>query len=155
HAPGPRRCDIGVGDHSAARLGPAGTRTGCAEHQARHQNCEGEHSPMSSGGRLDEERLQEEIRELRGDLGETVETLVHKADLPTRAKAQGAEFTERALDYGIELHQQALERGRALGEQAKEWGDQVKTHAAGWSSRLRGQAATVSARTRDVANQTP
>ena len=52
--------------------------------------------------RLEEQQLQEEIEELRGELGETVEALVHKADVPARAKERGAELTERAVDRGIE-----------------------------------------------------
>jgi hypothetical protein len=45
-----------------------------------------------------EERLQEEIQELRSDLGGTVEALVHKVDVPARAKERGSELGKRAID---------------------------------------------------------
>ncbi|HET9254496.1 MAG TPA: DUF3618 domain-containing protein [Pseudonocardiaceae bacterium] len=68
--------------------------------------------------RLQEGQLQEEIAELRGELGETVEALVHKADLPTRAKERGAELAEQAVDRGVELHQQVVERGNEWRDRA-------------------------------------
>lgn len=45
-----------------------------------------------------EERLHEEIQELRSDLGGTVEALVHKVDVPARAKERGIELGKRAID---------------------------------------------------------
>lgn len=123
--------------------------------------------------RLDEEQLQEEIVELRGDLGETVEALVHKADLPTRAKERGAELTEQAVDRGVDLYQQALIRGNDLSAQVKEWfgaakeqaadragdwrdqasdwRDQAHDQAGGW----RDQAAVVTERARGAVAETP
>ena len=53
--------------------------------------------------RLEEEQLQREIEELRSDLGETVEALVHKADLPARAKERGSELADTARERGGEL----------------------------------------------------
>jgi len=70
--------------------------------------------------RLQEDQLKEEIVELRGELGDTVEALVHKADLPARAKERGAELTERAVDRAAELRDQAViaaERAREVAYQ--------------------------------------
>jgi lambda repressor-like predicted transcriptional regulator len=64
--------------------------------------------------RLDEERLEEEIEELRSDLGETVEALAHKADVPARVKERGTAVKEDAIERGLALRQQAIERGSEL-----------------------------------------
>jgi len=111
---------------------------------------------MSSGERqrLQEEQLKEEIVELRGELGETVEALVHKADLPARAKERGAELTERAVDRGVELHQQAVERGSELSQQAMDRWKEVKAQAFERGSELREQALGVTERAREAVNQT-
>lgn len=71
-------------------------------------------------GSAEQERLQAEIEELRGELGETVEALVHKADIPARAKERGHELKEQALERGSELKDQAVERGSELKDQAVE-----------------------------------
>jgi hypothetical protein len=59
---------------------------------------------MSSDERqqLQEDHLQQEIAELRGELGETVEVVVHKADLPARVKERGAELAEQAFEGAAE-----------------------------------------------------
>lgn len=116
--------------------------------------------------RLEEERLQEEIAELRSELGETVEALVHKADVPARAKERGAELTERAVergaelteravDRGAELQQQAMKRGNELGAQAMEWCNKFKAQAAERGSELRNQALSATERAREAVNKTP
>lgn len=112
---------------------------------------------MSSSDRqrLQEKQLQAEIQQLRGDLGETVEALAHKADVPARVKERGAELTERALDQGVELHQQAIERGNELGARAIEWCNGVKARAAGRGSELRDQAVSTAERARGAVSQTP
>lgn len=69
----------------------------------------------------EQQRLQNEITELRGELGETVEALVHKVDVPARAKERGSELAEQAVERGIELHQQAVDRGSDLSERLIEW----------------------------------
>jgi len=115
---------------------------------------------------LEEERLNKEIQELRSDLGETVEALVHKADLPARAKERGNELKEEAIERGIELHQQtvdkgsalarqAIERGGELAGQAIERGNKLKTLAAEHGSELRDRALDVAERTRETVGQTP
>jgi len=115
---------------------------------------------------LEEERLNKEIQELRSDLGETVEALVHKADLPARAKERGNELKEEAIERGIELHQQtvdmgsalarqAIERGGELAGQAIERGNKLKTLAAERGSELRDRALDVAERTRETVGQTP
>ncbi|HEX2264492.1 MAG TPA: DUF3618 domain-containing protein, partial [Pseudonocardiaceae bacterium] len=57
-----------------------------------------------------EQELQEEIQELRGELGETVQALAHKADVPARAKQRGNELKEEAIGRSVE----AIERGSEL-----------------------------------------
>lgn len=104
---------------------------------------------------LEEERLQEEIQELRSDLGETVEALVHKADLPARAKERSNELKEEAIERGIELHQQTVEKGDALARQAIERGNKLKTLAAERSNELRDRAIDAAERTRETVGQTP
>jgi hypothetical protein len=104
--------------------------------------------------RLEEERLHEEIAELRGELGETVEALVHKADLPARAKERGAELTERALDRGVELQQQAVKRGSELGAQAREWGSTFQGQLAARGGELRDQAISTIEQARQTVNRT-
>ena len=88
-----------------------------------------------SGSRAQE--LQEEIEELRGELGETVQALVHKADVPARAKERGNKVKEEALARGSEAGSQVLERGSELRDQAIERGSALK---------VRGPAAAGMAR---------
>src|SRR5262249_28902879 len=141
-APGGRWRDIGVRDHAGASFGAAGTRAGRAEHQAGYPDGEGERAPMngSERQRLQEEQLKDEIDELRGELGETVESLVHKADIPARAKERGADLAEQALDRGVEVHQQMVKRGGEIGAQARDLYDKVRAQANGRSSEWRDQA---------------
>ena len=82
---------------------------------------------------LEEERLHKEIQELRSDLGETVEALVHKADLPARAKERSNELKEEAIERGNKLKTLAAERG----------------------SELRDRAIDAAERTRETVGQTP
>lgn len=123
--------------------------------------------------RLHEAQLQKEIEELRGDLGETVEALVHKADLPARAKERGNELKkeavergnelkEQTVERGIELHQQVvdrgtdlLERGNKLGSDVFQRGNELKGQALARSSELRDQAVEAADRARAAVSQTP
>jgi ElaB/YqjD/DUF883 family membrane-anchored ribosome-binding protein len=112
---------------------------------------------MSSGEqqRLHEERLQEEIADLRGDLGDTVEALVHKADVPARAKERGRAVKEEAIERGIELQQQAVERGSELSGRVIEWCNEVKAQVVERGSELRDRAVDVVERARESISQTP
>jgi hypothetical protein len=101
--------------------------------------------------RLEEEQLKEEIVELRGELGETVEALVHKADLPARAKERGAELTERAVDRGVELTGRAVDRGVELREEAVKRSSEFSTHAVEWCAKFKSQAAERGSDLRDRA----
>lgn len=69
---------------------------------------------MSSSS--EQERLQDEINELRGELGETVEALVHKADIPARARERGTQLRDQAVERGVELRDRAGRRA----EQARD-----------------------------------
>jgi Protein of unknown function (DUF3618) len=136
---------------------------------------------MSSSERpsVEEEQLQREIDELRSDLGETVEALVHKADLPARARERGAELTEQAIDRGSELTGRAIERGMELSEQAVDHGadmtaqvaqlwdevtsqalargnellDQVLNRSDNWRERLTGATERVRRATDDMSTE--
>ncbi|MGH3997551.1 MAG: DUF3618 domain-containing protein, partial [Pseudonocardiaceae bacterium] len=55
-----------------------------------------------------EQELQEDIADLRSELGETVEALAHKADVPTRVKQRGTELKEQAIERGTELLDQGI-----------------------------------------------
>jgi Protein of unknown function (DUF3618) len=105
--------------------------------------------------RLQEERLHEEIEELRGELGETVEALVHKADLPARAKERGNEVKEQAIERGVELHQQAVQRGSELSGRVIEWCNKAKTQVGWCGSELLDRGADVAERARESISQTP
>lgn len=67
-----------------------------------------------------QQQLQEEIAELRGELGETVEALAHKADVPTRTKQRVRELKDEAVQHGSELGERMVERGGQLRDQAAE-----------------------------------
>jgi hypothetical protein len=104
---------------------------------------------------LQEERLQEEIQELRSDLGATVEALVHKADLPARAKDRGNELKEEAIERGIELRQQTVEVGSLLAGQAIERGNKIRILATERGRELRDRAIDAAERARAAIGQTP
>ncbi len=110
----------------------------------------------------EQQRLEKEIEELRGELGETVEALVHKVDVPARAKERGSELAEQALERGIELQQQAAARGSELVERGNEFKDEVlergnefKDLMAERSSELRDRAVDAVERARVAVNQMP
>jgi hypothetical protein len=105
--------------------------------------------------RLEEERLQAEIVELRSDLGETVEALVHKADLPARAKERGNELKEEAIERGIELQEQVVDRTVELSGRAIERGNEWKAQIVERGSELRDRAIDAAERTREAVSQTP
>ncbi|HEX2299467.1 MAG TPA: DUF3618 domain-containing protein [Pseudonocardiaceae bacterium] len=71
---------------------------------------------MSSGS--EQERLQEEIEHLRGELGETVEALVHKVDVPSRARERASDLKDEATQRAGALKDEALERGEAVKDRA-------------------------------------
>jgi ElaB/YqjD/DUF883 family membrane-anchored ribosome-binding protein len=73
---------------------------------------------MSSGS--EQERLQEEIEQVRGDLGETVEALVHKVDVPSRARERANELKDEATQRAAEVKDEAVERGSAMKDRAVE-----------------------------------
>jgi uncharacterized protein YfaS (alpha-2-macroglobulin family) len=88
---------------------------------------------------LHEERLQEEIEELRGDLGETVEAFAYKADVLARAKERGTAVKEEAVKRGLAVSQQVVERGSELGGQVLEWYNDVQARLVAGSSELAQQ----------------
>ena len=110
----------------------------------------------------EQQRLEQEIEELRGELGETVEALVHKVDVPARAKERGNELAEQALERGIKLQQQAVTRGSELLERGNEVKDQVtargnelKDQVTARGSELRDGAIGAVERARGAISQTP
>ncbi|MBV9013427.1 MAG: DUF3618 domain-containing protein [Pseudonocardiales bacterium] len=105
--------------------------------------------------RLDEERLQEEIEELRSGLGETVEALAHKADVSARVKERGAAVKDEAIERGLELTQQAVDRGSELSGRVREWYNDVQAQLPAGSSELVQQALRAVERARESARQMP
>ncbi|MGH3549075.1 MAG: DUF3618 domain-containing protein [Pseudonocardiaceae bacterium] len=97
--------------------------------------------------RLQEAQLQEEIEELRAGLGETVEALVHKADLPARAKERGNELRQQTVERGTEL----LERGNKLSSDLRERGNEFKGDLLEWGDEFKGQVLARSSELRDRA----
>ncbi|MEO6088759.1 MAG: DUF3618 domain-containing protein [Umezawaea sp.] len=63
----------------------------------------------------DPAELRADIEKTRRELGDTVEALVHKADVPARAKAKGHEVTEKAA----ETAQQAKVKAAETAQQVK------------------------------------
>ena len=61
----------------------------------------------------DKKQLQEEVERTRRELGETVEALAHKVDVPGRVKEQAHETVERVKG-------QAQETAERVREQAQE-----------------------------------
>jgi type VI protein secretion system component VasF len=53
----------------------------------------------------DEQEIRAEIEQVRHDLGQTVEALAYKADLPARARQKRAELTARARARVRQVHQ--------------------------------------------------
>ena len=113
---------------------------------------------MSAERRAQEEQLQEEIEVLRGELGETVEALVYKADVPARVKERGNEWKEEAIERGIGLHQQAVQGGSAVAKQAIERGSELAGQAIErgneWKSLLAEGGSELRERARDGAQRT-
>lgn len=83
---------------------------------------------MSSGS--EQQRLRQEIEEVRGELGETVEALVHKADVPSRARERADELKEEATQRANELKDEAVERGSAAKDRAMEVIERSREQAA-------------------------
>jgi gas vesicle protein len=113
-----------------------------------------------------EQELQEEIEELRGALGETVQALVYKADVPARAKQRGNELKEEArergtelrdlaMELGTELRDQGSERGSELRDQVVERSSQVKDWIVACCSELSDQAMEATERARGALSRTP
>jgi ElaB/YqjD/DUF883 family membrane-anchored ribosome-binding protein len=105
--------------------------------------------------RLHEERLQQEIEELRSDLGETVEALAYKADVPARAKERGTAVKEEAIERGLELRQQAVARGSELSERVMEWYNDAQARLAAGSSELVQQTVRTVEWARESLRQAP
>ncbi|MGH3973783.1 MAG: DUF3618 domain-containing protein [Pseudonocardiaceae bacterium] len=98
-----------------------------------------------------EQELQEDIADLRSELGETVEALAHKADVPTRVKQRGTELKEQAIERGTELLDQGIDRGSELREQAIVRRDQVRDQVVARGGELREQLTLRGSELRDQA----
>lgn len=143
----PSRCR----DRAGAQLDAGSARAGYAE-QKRDIDSEGEHAPMSTRS---EQELQEEIKELRGELGGIVQALVHKADVPARAKQRGNELKEEAIERGIELHDQVVGRSNELKGQVVGYSSELREQAAVRGSELRDRVGEAAERAREAVSRTP
>lgn len=102
-----------------------------------------------------EQELQEEIKELRGELGGIVQALVHKADVPARAKQRGNELKEEAIERGIELHDQVVGRSNELKGQVVGYSSELREQAAVRGSELRDRVGEAAERAREAVSRTP
>jgi lambda repressor-like predicted transcriptional regulator len=102
-----------------------------------------------------EQRLQEEIEELRADVGETVEALVHKVDVPAQVKERGTAMKDQAIERGVELQQQAVQRGSELSGWAIEWCSGAKAQVVERGNELLRQSVDAAGRARESLSQTP
>ena len=98
-----------------------------------------------------EQELQEEIQELRSELGETVQALAYKADVPALAKQRGNELKEEAIERSVE----AIERGHELKERVLERSGELREQVAVRGSELRDQAVEAAERAREALSRTP
>lgn len=55
----------------------------------------------------EQELLQAQIEQLRGELGETVEELAHRANVPARAKERGRELTQQVKEQALDAAERA------------------------------------------------
>lgn len=78
----------------------------------------------------DPAELRADIEKTRRELGDTVEALVQKADVPARVKAKGHEVTEKAAETAQQAKAKAAETAAQVGEKAAETAQQVKAKAA-------------------------
>lgn len=69
-------------------------------------------------GSSERQRLHDEIEELRDEMGATVQELVHKADVPTRARERAGELKEEAVERGIELRDRTVDAAERAREAA-------------------------------------
>ncbi len=83
----------------------------------------------------EEKKLQQEIEDRRSELGETVEALVHKVDVPARA----AELKDEALDRGAELKNDAIERVADVKDRMVDRAAELKDEAIARGSELKDQ----------------
>lgn len=74
----------------------------------------------------EETKLRREIEQVRGEMGETVEALAHKANVPARA----AEFKDDVVARGVELKDEALERGAEFENRVR--GTLARTGSGRW-----------------------
>ncbi|MGH3783785.1 MAG: DUF3618 domain-containing protein [Pseudonocardiaceae bacterium] len=105
--------------------------------------------------RLEEAQLQEEIEERRADLGQTVEALVHKTDLPARARDRGNELKKEAVERGNKFSRDVRERGNGFKGELLERGDELKGQVLARSSERRDRAVEAAERAREAVGQTP
>lgn len=102
---------------------------------------------------IDAERLRQEIEQTRENLGATVEQLVAKADVKSRAQAKAAELAEQAKSAVAQAREQAAARaGSARGALAAKTAD-ARRKAAGARHAAPGPVRQTAARGAVMARQ--
>ena len=96
------------------------------------------------------EALTEEIGHARKELGETVEALVARADVPARAREKAAELAGRASDKASQVKETARQASKQAAARASSAGAAAKEQAA---ARMDSAAAAAPERLRRAARQ--
>ncbi|XVV06355.1 DUF3618 domain-containing protein [Actinosynnema sp. CA-248983] len=119
---------------------------------------------MSKDNPQDPTELRADIERTRGDLGDTVEALVHKADVPARVKESAHEKVEQVKDtarHSAEQVKDTAQHGadrvkdtaRHGAEQVKDSAVQVKEQAATVAERVNTAAAVAAEKAQEAASK--
>jgi hypothetical protein len=67
-------------------------------------------TPAASGAERSPEELRDELDTLRAELGETVEELAHRVDVPARVRAKREETTARVQEQVVQAREVIAEK---------------------------------------------
>jgi hypothetical protein len=81
---------------------------------------EAERSTPAAGAHVPREPAQRDVEELRAELGETVEELVHRVDVPTRVREKRAEVTHRVQAQVSHAREVAAQKAPAVESALRE-----------------------------------
>src|SRR5215212_10118000 len=108
-----------LGKNEIHRATPPGAGDHCRARQARRGHRLGEDQAMTDAEPSDKspEQLRVELDAMRSELGDTVEELAHRVDVPARVRAQKDDTIIRLQankDQAAHLVQDSVEKGRAV-----------------------------------------
>jgi hypothetical protein len=93
-----------------------------------------------------QQEIQREIERTREHLGETVEELVAKADVKTRAKDKAAEVKAKAQDKAAEVKAKAQDKAAEVKAKAQDRAGEVKAKAQDRAGEVPGQVKVARAK---------